>query len=248
MEAVQFIFWEAIKALALAVLGLLAIKAASGLRLKTLARAGLYALVLALAALGARGLGLDIAAEVAYWTSIRSLNRSDVPQAYLSALRAVERRPANLHYWQALARAKLSGRQFQSLVEDQPAFLQLARGPLDEDDLLRFALCRYSLQQYGQVIPMTQELIRASPVYTEPYVLEGLTYTALKKYPQAEKDFLNALQLYPSQADAVEGLAQVYFLTGETGKARAVLEATAKYPFPPKARKRFAALEDLYGQ
>lgn len=248
MEAIEFIFWEAIKALALALVGLLAVKAIAGLHLAKMARAGCYGLVLALAALGARGLGEDVAAEVAYWTGIRSLNRSDVRQAYLSSLRAVELRPADLHYWQALARAKLSGRQFQSLLDDQPAFGQLTRGPLDEDDLLRFALCRYFLQQYGQVIPMTQQLIRASPVYGEPYVLEGLAYTALEKYPEAEKDFLRALQLYPSQADAVEGLAQVYYLAGDTGKAEAVLEATAKYPFPPEARKRFAALQDLYEQ
>jgi tetratricopeptide (TPR) repeat protein len=249
MESYQFIFWEAIKGLALIVSALLAVKAIGSWSAgRRGAKPILYGAVLVLCSLGAWFIGHDLVAEVSYWRVEKYLGQHDYEKAYLSALRAVDTRPGNLSYWQELGRAKFVSQQFASLLEDEPTFRRLARAPLDEDDLVRFGFSHLFLDQYQQVLPITQELIRQNPVYAEPYVLQGMAEAALKKYPEAEQSFLSALRIYPSQPDAVEGLAQVYFLAGDTGRAVAALDATAKYPFSPESRRRFEALKAMYEQ
>ncbi len=95
---------------------------------------------------------------------------------------------------------------------------------------------------------MTEQLIREESYYQVPYVLQGAAYTALKKYPEAERTFLAVLQMFPNQPDAVEGLAHVYFLMGTPERSLAVLSETAKYSFTPEARNHFEALRALYAQ
>jgi cytochrome c-type biogenesis protein CcmH/NrfG len=91
-------------------------------------------------------------------------------------------------------------------------------------------------------------LIRQNPAYAAPYVLQGLAYTAEKKYPEAQQSFLGVLQIFPNNQAAVEGLARAFYLGGDRQRARAVLDETAKFPFPPPARERFEALKGLYDQ
>ena len=75
-----------------------------------------------------------------------------------------------------------------------------------------------------------------------------MTYSAQKKYADAELTFLDILQRYPTNQAAVEGLAQTYYLAGKRDLAIQLLDETAKYSFPPGARKRFEALKALYGR
>lgn len=257
MEKFRFVFWEVMKALSLAFLGLLAAKAVNSLRVGRteepakqlgLVRSALYAAILALVILGARSVGYDTAAELYFWASDDNLSQSQVPKAYANARKAVQLRPGVLRYWQVLARTKFVQQQFASLLEDEPAFRSVSRGVLEEEDLVRFALCYFFLQEYDKVIPLTQRLIQENRLYPVPYVLQGTTYIALKKYPEAERSFLDVLQIFPSQPEAVEGLAHVYFLKGDRARSVAVLDETAKYPFPPEARKRFQALKALYAE
>ncbi|HUI41095.1 MAG TPA: hypothetical protein VL523_03910 [Terriglobia bacterium] len=252
LEPFEFIFWEALKAFGLVVVALLAVKAA-----RAFARPGgggrmpglvLYGVILALVALGARALGQDIAAEVYGWAGQKNLDRHEFATAYSNGLRAVELRPGVLRYWQLLASAKFDLHQFGSLLRDEPSFRALSPRGLDEDDLVRFAYARYFVGEYAQVIPLTAEFIRRNPAYPKSYVLAGLAETGLRQYAEAERDFLTALRILPTQADAVEGLAHVYFLSGDAGRARAVLEATSHYAFPPAERERFKTLMALYGQ
>lgn len=257
MEIARFFFWTAMKALSLVFLGLLAAKGVGSLQMqrpqrkaKCLAvmRVVLYTVILALAALGARNLGYDVAAEVYSRASQSNLARGEVSKAYSNALRAVELRPGILRYWRTLAAAKFAQHQFASLVEDLPVFQALSGGKLEEEEIYRIAAAHYFLAQYDKVIPLTQQMIRESPVYGAPYVLQGYAYTAQKKFPEAERSFLAVLQMFPTQEAAVEGLAHVYFLTGDTARALGVLNETAKFPFPREARKRFEALKALYAQ
>ncbi|HLW79418.1 MAG TPA: tetratricopeptide repeat protein [Terriglobia bacterium] len=255
MEGFKFIFWEAMKALSLALVALLASKAAGTLgaaaapsAARSRLRLALYAAILALCGLGARAIGKDLAARFYYWASQDDLARSDVPRAYANALRAVELRPGTLGYWRALARSKFSQQQFQSMLEDRPAFEALSHGSLEEEDALRFAFADFFLAQYDRVIPVTAALIRENRFYAEPYVLQGSAYAAEGKYAEAERSFLDVLQMFPSQEDAVRGLAAVYFVSGKRAKALAVLGETEKFPFAPAARQRFRDLVTLYSQ
>jgi len=257
MEEVRFIFWTAIKTLSLVFLGLLATKAAGGLRAPASARQGkdlfwlraaLYGLILVLVVLGAREVGIDVAAQNYAWTSEKNLAAGQLDKAYANALRAVARRPGALRYWQTLARVKLVQRQFASLVADMPIMQALSGGKLDEEDVYRLAACYYFLAEYDKVIPLTQRMIKENRFYAAAYVLQGFTYTAQKKYPEAQRTFLEVLQMFPSQQAAVEGLAHVHFLRGDIAGALEVLDQTAKFPFPPEARKRFADLKALYAQ
>jgi tetratricopeptide (TPR) repeat protein len=257
MEEVRFIFWTAIKTLSLVFLGLLAAKAVAGLPARDAARRGrdlswlrgtLYGLILLLVVLGARDVGLDVAAQNYAWTSGRNLDQFQLAQAYVNARRAVELRPGALGYWQTLAQAKLALRQFASLEADMPIIQALSGGKLDEEDAYRLAVCYYYLAEYDKVIPLAEHMIKENRVYASAYVLQGLTYTAQRKYPEAQRTFLEVLQMFPSQQAAVEGLAHVHFLRGDTAGALEVLDQTAKFPFPPEARKRFAALKALYAQ
>ena len=256
MEVARFIFWTALKTLSLVFLGLLAAKAVAGLRVPAagqgnrfgLVRGVLYVLILLLVILGARDVGIDVAAQNYAWTSEKNLAQAQLAKAYANALRAVELRPGELRYWQMLARAKSAARQFASLVADIPTIRTLSGGKLDEDDAYRFAASYYFLGQHDKVIPLTQQMIRENRMYRSAYVLQGYGYMAQKKYPEAQRTFLEVLQLFPTQQAAVEGLAHVHFLTGNTTAALDVLGQTSRFPFPPEARKRFEALKALYAQ
>ena len=114
---------------------------------------------------------------------------------------------------------------------------------------MRFAYCRLFLGQYPDVILLTGEVIHLNPGYPKPYVIEGLAEAGLRRYEDAERDFLKALQLLSSlRIECFQGLANVYFLMGSTDRALAVLDTTARYSFPADARERFQALKSLYAQ
>jgi tetratricopeptide (TPR) repeat protein len=257
VNEVRFVFWEVMKTVALILLALLSAKAIGGIRTGgapdtgrrlRLARGVLYLVLLALVAVGALGIGDDVAAELYFTASADNLDRSQVGQAYNNALSAVRLRPGVLRYWQMLAAAKLRQGQFRSLLEDQRTLQALSSGRLEESDAMRCALAQFFLGQFEQVIPLTRELIHNNRYYAAPYVLQGNTFLALKNYPEAERSFLEVLQILPSQEDAVEGLAHAHFLSGDTRQALAVLDETARHPFPPEARKRFASLKALYAE
>jgi tetratricopeptide (TPR) repeat protein len=144
--------------------------------------------------------------------------------------------------------AKIRLQQLQSAVDDEPTFLTLSRGNLDEVDEYNFALCSFFLGQYDKVVATTLRLIRQNPAYAAPYVLQGLAYTAERKYPEAQQSYLAVLQIFPNNQAAAEGLAHAFYLDGKRQQALAVLDETAKFPFPPPVRQRFEALKGLYDQ
>jgi tetratricopeptide (TPR) repeat protein len=257
MEIVRFIFWTAMKTLAVVFLGLLAVKSVGSLRRgeeglgtgRALAIRGiLYGIILLLAILSAWNLGYDIAAEVYATASQRNLARREVKNAYANALRAVELRPGNLRYWQLLAASKLALHQFASLIDDLPVYQALSAGKLEEEDRYRFASAYYFQGEYDKVIPLTRQMIAENPMYAAPYVLQGYAYTAQKDFAQAERTFLTVLRMFPTQQSAVEGLAHLYFIGGNKAGALSILEQTKKFPFPPESRRRFEALKALYAQ
>ena len=257
MSEIRFVFWEVMKTVALILLALLSAKAIGGLRTGgapdssqrlRFVRGLLYLVLLVLVAVGALGIGDDVAAELYFTASQDNLDRSQLAQAYYNALSAVRLRPGVLRYWQMLAATKLRQGQFKSLLEDRRTLKALSPGRLEETDAMRCAWALFFLGQYEQVIPLTRELIQNNRFYVAPYVLQGNTFLALKNYPQAERSFLEVLQVFPSQAEAVEGLAHAHFLAGDTRQALAVLDETARFPFPAEARKRFLLLKALYGQ
>lgn len=249
MYEIRFIFWESLEALSLVFLGLLAVKAVSGpvSRLAILKMA-LYGAILALVILGARILGYDVASEVYRWTSGRNLERSELAGAYDNAVRAVRLRPGSIANWRTLALVKLAQHQFESLLEDLPAFRALTGGDLDEQDAYRFAICYFYLGQYDQLILATERLIEQNRSFAAPYVLQGMAYTALGKHAEAAGSFSAVLQIFPNNQAAVEGLAHDYFLAGKRGRALAVLDETTKFRFSPETVARFQALKRLYAQ
>jgi tetratricopeptide (TPR) repeat protein len=257
VEMIHFMFWEALKVMALALLGLMAAKVVANLRpavgeagARQLRRIklGLYSLGVALVMVGAWNAGYDIAAEVYYWANQDNLERKEFPKAYMNALRAVQLRPGVLRYWRALLTSKTYVGQFASALEDKPALESLSGGSLDEGDAYQFALCSYLLAQYSDVERATERLIQQYPYYVASYILQGLAYTAQRKFPEAERSYLDALRFLRNNQAAVEGLAHAYFLAGDRGRALAILDETATRPFSPEARKRFEALKGLYAQ
>lgn len=249
MEAIEFIFWEAVKILGLAFLALFSVKAIAGAALRRAwVKPVLYAAVLGLAMTGAWCAGNDVAAEVYMWTCYSDLDKGDPVTAYENALRAVSLRPASLPYWRALVRSKMRLEQLQSALDDAAALQALNGGKLDEVDDYQFTLCSYMLGRYDDVFATTTRLIRANPSYAAPYVLQGLADIAERRYPEAEEIFLAVLRQFPNHQAAVEGLAHAFYLGGERQKALSVLEQTAKLQFSAPARQRFEALKGLYDQ
>ena len=253
MELGRFIFWTAMKTLSLVFLGLLAAKAVSALQVQKSKqlpwlRGVLYIATIVLVGLGARSLGYDVASENYARTSQMNLAEGQLDKAHSNALRAVELRPGVLRYWQALARAKFALRQFNSLVRDEPVFLSLSGGELDEEGAYRVAASYYFLAQYDLTTTLTREMIKKNRAYAAPYVLQGYAYTAERRYAEAERTFLEVLQMFPTQQSAVEGLAHLYFIAGNTAGSLAVLEQTSKFRFPTEARQRFEDLKALYAQ
>jgi tetratricopeptide (TPR) repeat protein len=235
--------------LGLVFLGLVSTKAVAALVVpKAWMKSALYALILGLAGLGAWYAGNDVAAEVFMWSCDGNLGRGDVEKAYSNALQAVSMRPNNLSYWRAMMRTKMRMNQLQSVLDDEPAVRALSNGDLDEVDDYQYALCAYFLGQYDKVVATTLRLIRENPAYAAPYVLQGLAYTAQKRYPEAQQSFLAVLQIFPNNQAAVENLVRAYYLGGERQRALAVLDDTAKFSFPPPVRLRFQELKGLYDQ
>ncbi len=257
MERIQFIFWELTKVLALIFLGLVSVKAVGALRpgdgssgANWLApvRYALYAAVLALVIGGADIAGYDLAAESYYWVSGSNLSKVQLDKAYSNALRAVELRPGILRYWQQLAQVKLRAHQYNSVIEDESKIKELSGGQLPEDDAVRLAASDLVLGHYNRVIGITANLLRTNSSYSVPYILRGQAYLSLKDYANAEKTFLQVLQLAPTLTPAVDGLAQAYYLSGDTSRCLAVLNATGKYPFSVDEQKHFENLKEFYGQ
>lgn len=257
MDVVRIIFGESMKALGLVFLGLLAVKTVSALRTQSdksgakrlgLVKSVLYLIVLALVVLGARSVGTNVAASFYRWASENNLRRSDLPTAYANAQQAVRLRPDVIANWRALATIKLAEHQYQSLLDDLPAFRSLAGGDLDEEDAYRFALCYFFLGQYDNVVKVTDQLVLRNRIYAAPLILQGMAYTALRKYAEAEWSFLAVLRQFPTNQSAVEGLAHQYFLAGKRARAVEVLNETARFGFSPEARRRFETLKRLYAQ
>jgi tetratricopeptide (TPR) repeat protein len=249
MEFIRFIFWEAAKVLGLVFLGMVAAKVIAALAMpKAWMKTAVYTLILAFVGLGAWFAGNDVAAEVYMWSSDNNLARGNLVKAYANAIQAVDMRPNNLSYWHTLMRAKMSLHQLDSVLDDEPAMTALSGGSLDEEDEYQLSLCAYFLGQYDKVVATTLRLIRQNPSYAAPYVLQGLAYTAERKYPQAQQSFLAVLQIFPDNQAAVENLARAYYLAGDRQRALAVLNETAKFPFTPPVRQRFEALKGLYDQ
>jgi tetratricopeptide (TPR) repeat protein len=249
VEVIRFVFWEGIKVLGLVLLGLVSTKSVAALSVcKAWVKPALYALILALAGVGAWEAGNDVAAEVYMWSCDSNLGHGDLDKAYSNAIQAVSLRPNSMTYWHSLIQTKMRLGQLQSVLDDEPAMRALSKGNLDEVDEYQFALCSYFLGQYDKVVATTLRLIRQNPSYAAPYVLQGLAYTAEKKYPEAQQSYLAVLQIFPNHQAAVEGLARAYYLGGDRQQARAVLDETEKFPFPPPARERFEALKGLYDQ
>jgi tetratricopeptide (TPR) repeat protein len=249
METIRFVFWEIAKVLALVFLAVVAVKSLRSAQapirwLKT----PLYVLILVFVALGAWYAGNDVAAEVYMWSADSSLARGDLVRAYANAIQAVNLRPNNLSYWHTLMRTKMTMRQLDSVLDDQPSITALSGGNLDEEDEYQFSLCDFFLGHYDKVITTTLRLIRQNPAYGAPYVLQGLACTAEKKFPEAQQSFLAVLQIFPNNQAAVENLARAYYLGGDHERSRAVLDETSKFPFDPSARARFEALKGLYDQ
>ena len=206
MELIRFIFWEAAKVLGLVFLGMVSAKAVAALTVhKSWIKLPLYALILGLAGLGAWYAGNDVAAQVYMWSCDSNLDQGDRVKAYSNATQAVSLRPNNLSYWHSLMQAKIHLNQLQSVLDDEPAVRALSNGNLDEEDEYQFALCWFFLGQYDKVVATTLRLIRQNPSYAAPYVLQGLAYTAEKKYPEAQQSFLAVLQIFPNNQAAVEG-------------------------------------------
>lgn len=259
MDKLRFIFSETFMGLGLVFLGLVTAKAVGGLHASgsqrgasnwrlAVIRGALYTVILALVILGARGLGTGVSAGVRALASMGDADQFQLERGYQNALRAVQLRSGDLAYWRILSGVKFRMGQFGSVLKDQPVFEALGGGELDEETTMRLAYCHYFLGQYDQVYPMTAGVIQANRYFAAPYVLEGMTYMAQKKYAQARQRFLDVLQLFPSQQAAVEGLAHAHFLMGNTANALQVLNETQKFPFPPEARKRFDALKTFYAQ
>jgi tetratricopeptide (TPR) repeat protein len=257
LEQVRFIFWELLKILGVSFVSLLAVKGVASLKVtendalaSRLARARvlLYALVLAMAAFGAWNFGYDIAAEVYYRSSLSDAQPARPAKNYLNALQAVQLRPGILRYWQALESAKFKFGQWASVVDDMPAMQRVAGRDLDEVDSYRVAVSLYYLGRYDEASRVTERLIRQNRLYLPPLILQGHILIAQRKYGEAERVLVSALNVLPTDQLAVEGLAHAYFLDGNRQQALQVLEETSRFPFPAEAQKRFEALKGLYGQ
>lgn len=245
MQFAHFIFVEGLKTFVLIFLALLAAKIAGVAGRRSWVKWALYLAIIVLTVLGASAVGKDAAAEI-YNRAAES--QTNILLAYTNALRAVRLRPGVLRYWQTLEELKVRSRQFQSALNDEPALLQLSHGKLSDADAVRFATCRYFLGDYEQALAESQRLIQRSPFMPVAYAVEGLSYTALKQYPPAEKAYLTLLGMVPTDVDAVTGLARAYYLEGDAGRAQSVLDATRHYAFSPAARKRFEELKALYAE
>ena len=199
MEIIRFVFWEAVKVLALLILGLMSSKGVAALSLrKGWPKPALYVLILALAGVGAWEVGNDVAAEVYLWSCNGNLSHGELDKAYSNSLQAVHLRPNNLSYWRALVQTNIRLGQLQSALDDEAAVRVLSNGDMDEVDEYQFALCRYALGDNDKVVAATLRLIRENPSYAAPTCCRALLTSRKRNIPRRSRASWPCCRSFPT--------------------------------------------------
>jgi len=94
--------------------------------------------------------------------------------------------------------------------------------------LFLLAVCLYNIDKYEESFKVCEEALRNNYSREECYFLLGINYEALEKYPQSERNFLEALRINPQWAQVVAAYSLLMLRTGNHKKAEELMKEAAR--------------------
>ena len=98
----------------------------------------------------------------------------------------------------------------------------------DQDTRLALTALYVKLKMYDELLALMKEGVELSPADANSHYKLGLLYDFKKDYPAAMAQYRHAIALQKDHGKAMNALGKVYLKTGETAKAREMLEAAKK--------------------
>ena len=120
---------------------------------------------------------------------------------------------------------------------------------LDESSRKEFeeAVLLLKDEAYDRAIEILEKIIEQSPGVTAPYIDLGIAYHRIGDDEKAEKQFKDALELFPGHPVACNQYGMLLRRTGKFNEARGVYEqALVEYPSYYPVHRNLGILYDLY--
>lgn len=174
--------------------------------------------------------------ELAYYQTQNPLIHYRLGQLYESSgnirkataayRKAIDSFPGNLSARRGLARLYARRKMPNEAAAEYRAILAVA----PDDKPARNALTAIYLRgkKYDQLTDLLKEAVERKPDDATARFKLGLVYEFRKKYTEAAGEYEKAVELDSGHAKAMNALARVYMKTGDTGKAKEMMEAAVR--------------------
>jgi tetratricopeptide (TPR) repeat protein len=115
---------------------------------------------------------------------------------------------------------------------------------VNSEELLASAKESFQLGDYEAAEKIALKLVADSPKLPEVYILLGTIYSAVHKYPEAAKQFEQALKIYPDNSEAYNNLGVVYRQMGKLGQSLKAIEKSIE--LNPKSAEMWYNLGNVH--
>jgi tetratricopeptide (TPR) repeat protein len=115
---------------------------------------------------------------------------------------------------------------------------------VNSEELLASAKESFQLGDYEAAEKTALKLVKDSPKLPEVYILLGTIYSARQKYPEAAKQFEQALKIYPDNSEAYNNLGVVYRQMGKLGQSLKAIEKSIE--LNPKSAEMWYNLGNVH--
>jgi len=187
-----------------------------------------------------------LAPEVLTTLGQADLNGYKLAAGREKAQRALEINPNYLPAYVLLADLNISDERFADALK--AAESALAINPRDQDALARYAAAQRLLLNDAAARAAELAVLADNPRPARFYAALGERLADRRKYPEAERAFLKAVEADPNQTDAIIGLGMLHMQVGREAEAKTLFDqAFAADPFNVRADNMMKVLRHLSG-
>jgi len=140
--------------------------------------------------------------------------------------KAIDSFPGNLSARRGLARLYARRKMPNEAAAEYRAILAVAPDDIPSRNALTAIYLRG--KKYDQLTDLLKEAVERKPDDATARFKLGLVYEFRKKYTEAAGEYEKAVELDSGHAKAMNALARVYMKTGDTGKAKEMMEAAVR--------------------
>lgn len=150
----------------------------------------------------------------------------NIRKATAAYRKAIDSFPGNLSARRGLARLYARRKMPNEAATEYRAILAVAPDDIPSRNALTAIYLRG--KKYDQLTDLLKEAAERKPDDPATRFKLGLVYEFRKKYAEAAGEYEKAVELDKGYAKAMNALARVYMKTGDTGKAKEMMEAAVK--------------------